>query len=248
MNRALLPPAGVPTHQPWSQWPGLRSVTFTGVDEATDWATLVNLSEARPEIEWGVLYSTQHAGVDGRWRYPSLAWIQALAERWPTGTRRALHLCGQAAHAWIAGDADLRALGAQFNRIQLNVVASRTDSSALHRALAQQAHAAVITQHHDGNRPLTEALGGLANHALLFDGSGGRGQLPGTWPLPLPHRAVGYAGGLGPLTIAQQARRIQDLVQGQPHWLDMEQALRDSEDHLDLTRVQAVLAALDQGA
>lgn len=189
-----------------------------------------------------MLYSKQRAGQDSR--YPSLAWIQGLEESWPSGVRRALHLCGSAVHDWIEGDPQLRALAMRFDRLQLNLVADRTDLAALRYALETGAHGAVITQHHARNRRVTEALAGLHNHAILFDRSGGRGQVPGEWPSPWPDRAVGYAGGLGPETILEQARRIEHVTQGRPYWLDMEQALRNAQDQFDLDYVQEVLDQL----
>ena len=223
-------------------WPGLHSITFTGLDEQLPWSRWLDMAHRYPVAEWGVLYSKQRAGQDPR--YPSLAWIQGLEDRWPSGVRRALHLCGSAVHDWIAGDPQLRALAMRFDRLQLNLVADRTDLAALRYALETGAHGAVITQHHDRNRRVTEALAGLHNHALLFDRSGGRGQVPDGWPAPWPDRAVGYAGGLGPETILEQIRRIELVTRGRPYWLDMEQALRNALDQFDLALVLEALRRL----
>lgn len=237
----VIHPTGVPAHAPWSFRPGLVSVTFTGVDEATSEPQLARLSQTHGVIEWGVLYSHDRAGGG---RYPSRAWIESIGNRWDPQWRRALHLCGQAAHDWIAGDSAMRALAKSFNRIQLNVVGRRTDVDALNAALHEGAHPAVITQQHEGNAPMTQALMDCINHAVLFDGSGGRGRLPEIWPAPLAGKAVGYGGGLGPTTIACQAHRISQQTQGCPHWLDMEQAVRDAKDCFSLDKVALVLDEL----
>lgn len=244
MITSLPQPPGIPHRIHWPHHPGLLSVTFTGVDETTSFSDLARLSATCPAIEWGVLYSHQRAGKEGR--YPSLAWIQALQTQWDPRWRRALHLCGSAAHDWIAGDPTMRELAKLFDRVQLNVVGDRTDQAALRQALEAGAHPAVITQHHAANQGLTDALSGCPQHAVLFDGSGGRGRLPEQWPTPVPGKAVGYAGGLGPATIAQQAQIIGQRVAGHAHWLDMEQALRDAQDRFDPSSVARVIEALDE--
>lgn len=216
-------------------------MTFTGVDADTDLARLAAISQSCPAVEWGVLYSHTKTGAG---RYPSRSWIRSFVDQKPVGMRCAIHLCGRAAHEWIAGEPYLRALALAFDRLQLNVFGPRTDVPTLRQALEDRAHPSVITQHHGGNAAMTQALQGLPNHAILFDGSGGRGRLPEGWPHPVPGVAIGYAGGLGPSTIAEQDAIIAVAAQGRPYWLDMEQSLRDAQDHFNLDQVQKVLDCL----
>lgn len=241
MSHQIAFPAGIPRGSVWAHRHGLLSVTFTGVDEFTDLDNLALLAKGCPATEWGVLYSHVKAG---KGRYPSLPWIREFITQKPESVRCALHLCGRAAHDWIAGDASLRALAIGFNRLQLNVFGPKTNMVALRVALVTGAHEAVITQHHAINADLTLALQGLSNHAVLFDGSGGRGQLPAQWPTPLPGVAGGYAGGLGPSTMAEQSVAIAIAAKNQPYWMDMEQAIRDDQDRFNLDRVQEVLNVL----
>jgi hypothetical protein len=227
----------------WTDRPGLLSVTFTGVDAETDIGRLRQINADYPVAEWRVLYSHTKTGIG---RYPKRSWIESFVDSNPTEVRCALHLCGKAAQEWIEGESYLRDLARHFDRLQLNIVGARTNSSVLRQALLANAHPSVITQHHEGNAKLTQELYGLPNHAILFDGSGGRGRLPEGWPEPVLGVAGGYAGGLGPSTIGPQDDLIARVTQGQPYWLDMEQSLRDKQDVFDLNKVQAVLDSLSQ--
>jgi len=229
----------------FARYPRLRTVTFTGVDARTDLDRLRQISAAYPPgaIEWGVLYSIAREGIEPR--YPDLGWLDRWAFDESHGLTTALHLCGPIAQAWInEPDHDIQTLARAFGRLQLNVVGDRTNLAALRQAIAEGRHPYVLTQHHAGNAPLTAALAGLPNHGVLFDGSGGRGQVPVTWPDRLVGTACGYAGGLGPATIREAADAIARACPDQPYWLDMEQAVRTKDDAFDLDAVTAVLAAL----
>lgn len=227
-------------------YPKLWRVTFTGVDESTDLRALHELDARYPGmIEWGVLYSPQRAGQG---RYPSWDWVK----HWAThrgSLQSALHLCGQGAQDWLQkSPGELHQVASAFDRLQINVLARRVDIPAFRTRLEAGIHPMVITQAHAGNAALTEGLAGLPNHALLFDGSGGRGQLPSDWPAPYAGDRCGYAGGLGPATIAVEATKIASVSAHQPYWLDMEQAVRSEEDSFDLERVECVMEQLVAGS
>jgi hypothetical protein len=177
----------------FSRFPDLQTVTFTGVDEATDLDALRALNDRYPQgaIEWGVLFSDSRAGNEGR--YPHLSWIDRWAFNESVGMNTALHLCGQAAHAWIAGDDDLRSLARGFSRLQLNVVGPRTDAVALRAALDEGIHPQVLTQHHAGNAALTAALTGAPPITRC---SSTRPVAGGSCPPAGPRRCPGWPAGM----------------------------------------------------
>lgn len=55
----------------------------------------------------------------------------------------------------------------------------------------------------------------------------------------------GYAGGLGPDTLATQLPRIAAAAGGQPVWVDMESRLRDAQDRFDIGAAARCLQAVD---
>lgn len=76
--------------------------------------------------------------------------------------------------------------------------------------------------------------GGLPpNASFLFDESKGTGVVASAWPPPPPHAHFGYAGGLGPATLAAQLPQMVAAVAGSgggrrsaSFWVDMESSLR----------------------
>lgn len=63
-------------------------ITFTGADDETDIAKMLELSELYP-IEWGILFSPTRRGSP---RYPSIDWVTELRVNGPA--RLSAHLCG----------------------------------------------------------------------------------------------------------------------------------------------------------
>lgn len=230
--------------------PGLTHCTLTGVDARTDLARLAELAARFPFAEWGLLYSPAQQGLPGR--YPPVQRLQQLVADLPASVRVALHVCGDGVPALLAREspvADLATgVAARGGRIQLNFNLQRapfsTDAMGLLRLFISRTPATVITQHNKANAGLVSQLE-YRNHAVLFDSSGGRGLLPPDWPTPLAGVCCGYAGGLGPLTIARELPRILEAVHGRLFWIDMENALREHEgasDWFSLDRAEAVLA------
>ena len=66
------------------------------------------------------------------------------------------------------------------------------------------------------------------NHALLVDGSGGRGVSPESWARPETYKQVGFAGEMGPENLALELPRIA-LVAASESWVDMEGKLRPAD-------------------
>jgi hypothetical protein len=219
--------------------------TLTGIDEATDLRRIGSLSAEHPFAEWGVLLSESRAGSPTDLRYPSLEWIDELTVRMASDLRHAnfaLHVCGKAVHGLLNSGGRAAGLSKAFGRIQLNFHSRRIDVGSLREFVASRKGQTVVTQHNAANEEVWMALGDLGNHAVLFDASGGRGAKPSKWPPPLPGKACGYAGGLGPETLAEDLDAIAEACGGQPKWIDMEGRLRKG-DVFDLPSAQRCLIA-----
>ena len=215
--------------------PSPTFVTLTGVDAATPQTRLIDLSARFPKVEWGILLGRAETP-----RYPSIDLINKWADRREQhGLRMALHLCGGFARRWIENDAEIVALARRFDRIQVNVVASRIDLPMLVDGIRFVRHTNIITQHNAANEVLTASVMDCPNHSILFDTSGGRGVAPSAWPISFPGKACGYAGGLGPDTVAEQLALISQVAAA-GYWIDMEGQIR-TNDLFDLDRCERVL-------
>ena len=222
----------------------INAITLTGVDEGVDLARLVadlcEVSDDRMRIELGVLYRDESGGppTHGLRRYGSRAFVERFlraSEQFPDSISCALHLCGRSAindflrgsrpGGWVY-DATL-----DFNRVQLNLSAHTTDASALFATIEQESDHTVIIQHNATNAALCASLVARApGQNILFDTSGGRGVLPVSWPRAIAGARCGYAGGLGPTTLAQQLPHIAAASGAQDSWIDMESSLRTVAD------------------
>lgn len=223
----------------------LTTITLTGVDDRTNLAEIVNLSERFPLVEWGFLYSPKRQGQGGR--YPSVATLFDAFRTLPETVRVALHVCGAGVPNLLSNEAEVtglvEAVAGRGGRVQLNFSQSRDsiDLDALSALLDHYPSLKVITQHNDSNEDVWKRLCGHANYVVLFDSSGGRGVERNSWPAPLHGIHCGYAGGLGPDNLATELTRIRAATRGQAHWIDMEGKLRTQDDIFDLQRAEACL-------
>lgn len=218
-------------------------ITLTGIDNTTSLQSILDISSRyqldrpyRPGlVEWGVLYSKSNQGVG---RYPSLATIDKIAAltQSQNSPKFALHICGRAVTEFISGTGHVSEVADLFPRVQLNLCAANHDIDSIAFRLVQKRERTIITQHNACNVGLWRALAGNRNHAVLFDDSGGRGEIRQSWPAPLAGVPCGYAGGLGPGTLATELPRIHQAAAGAAYWVDMEGRLRDAQDRFDLTR------------
>lgn len=160
----------------------------------------------------------------------------------------ALHICGGGVPGLIAGEPEVSRLaslvGERGGRIQLNFNAKRgtVNTPDLRRTIEKLAPMRVITQHNRNNAYLWSEIP-LQNHQSLFDSSGGNGVKCKVWPNPLPSDC-GYAGGLGPGTMADDLDAIATVAQDREIWIDMEGRLRvehDGSDRLCLDLCEQVL-------
>lgn len=237
----------------------LRFVTFTGVDERTDFDHLIELVIAAGNnarfIEWGVLYEPVKAGTGGR--YPSLSWLEDFADKAnEAGLNIALHLCGKAVKDLLDAvrtrerSVDVKrllALAEKFGRVQLNTIGKENDEQMFKQLITllsrNENRTCVLLQWNKHNEELCRRLRFEHNFEVLVDSSGGRGKVPTGWPMltEFDVRRVGYAGGLGPLNILEQLPQIYAASQERTFWVDMEQSLRDENDDFVLERCKQVL-------
>ena len=223
----------------------MEIVTFTGVDERTDFEALRTLAVQFPFCEFGVLLGTR-TGTEPR--YPDTeivrAWCDYASKH---AIAAALHLCGKHARRiavyedWPETDA----LAKRFTRVQVNLKpATRNTHGTAAAAFAKYLQRPVILQH-DGRWDQRQHV----NHnqvEYLFDRSAGRGKFaPEQWPHP-PHddNRVGYAGGISPETIGTTLQTCRGFASGRI-WLDMESGVRRN-DWLDIDKVRTVCEAVEQ--
>ncbi len=204
-------------------------ITLTGLDEFTEIDRAAELTLRFPSVEWGILYS---ASPDGRNRYPSLPWIRSAAER--LSGNCALHICGSLARAQLF-NGELSDILRHAPRVQINGRVHEAELATICETFAN----IFITQHGQSNPSLWCALRGVRNHAVLIDGSGGRGISPSKWVRPATWKDCGFAGGLGPDNITRELSAIQAVAQG-GWWIDMEGKLREN-DTFSLSCAERVL-------
>lgn len=207
----------------------MKSITLTGADEHTAGADLWNLSLWGAEI--GLLYTFS---PDGRHRYPSIDWLLSMTKK--LDGRAALHICGSRARDQLHAR-ELDMLLSQVGRIQIN---GHLAPAEVVQICGRYPTLQVITQHTNKNLWLLPVES--PNHAILVDGSGGRGISPKRWERPKTDKPVGFAGGLGPDNLAAELPKIAALADGpNDWWIDMEGKLRDKDDWFDVDRAFEVM-------
>jgi hypothetical protein len=217
----------------------LKACTLTGVDEKTSFDWIRSVSAIHPFAEFAILYSMTPDDKDDR--YPTREFIERFADAMEgTGVRTALHICGRAVAAFVAGDEDVRALAARFGRVQINFNAARSPFTVedLALAIASVDHP-VITQHFPSNA-VVSAFVTAPNHHVLFDASGGNGRRGEGWPDRVAGKYIGYAGGFGPDTIKVDTMGAELHAHGEDYWIDMESRIR-SDGWLDEEKCLTVL-------
>ncbi len=205
-------------------------ITFTGADNWTDVDGMRALSKRYP-IEWGILFSPKRQGNDPR--YPD---GQAMSRLIWSDLRLSAHLCGAYSESVMAGESiiDIPVDLGYFQRIQVNhaapvparIIQFRNGWGRM-RCIAQSR---------------TDAFPTDTSVDWLFDRSAGSGIVPTAWP---PHpggrRLLGYAGGIGPDTIASVMSALKQMTG--PYWIDMESGVR-TDDRFDLDKCRQVCVAV----
>lgn len=208
----------------------MPSITVTGLDESVPLTR--RTVDCLQGAEVGILLSLT---PEGRNRYPRVEWIEeALAFLGANGIDTAVHICGSAARrALLIGDLD-HVLDTA-TRIQVNGAVSQKDLAFLCYAYECQ----IITQDNVANRPLRDVS--IDDHAILVDGSGGRGISPKEWVRTPTKKLVGFAGGLGPNNLDAELSKIWIAADGNNFWVDMEGRLRTKDDWFSLQDAQAAI-------
>jgi hypothetical protein len=216
----------------------MSSCSLTGIDETTPLVELAVVSDMYPYAEWGFLYSPKLQGTPGR--FPSVGRIQRALKELPRYVRFALHVCGAGVAQLLDGEPIVsglvEGLRTRGGRVQLNFETPRSDVDLdrLRQFMLKRPDIVFITQHNESNRAVVQALAGVANHAVLFDDSHGRGVAPQAWQRAFGSVPCGYAGGLGPENLGQQLPRIYEAAGKATFWIDMEERLRDEHDRFSM--------------
>ena len=205
-------------------------ITFTGVDDETDLAGLVMLSDDYP-VEFGLLFSPKRQGVEPR--YPKLSTIEWLAEELPL--RLSAHLCGGDARDVIeAGASKHDHMLVNFQRAQINTSDPKIMPSQIGNWAAQRNLRAIL----QCRGPFPQ----VASVDVLYDASGGRGIVPRDWPVATNATFCGYAGGLRPENVAGAVHTFGQRATR--YWIDMESGVRDENDRFSLAKCRAVCEAV----
>jgi len=102
-------------------------------------------------------------------------------------------------------------------------------------------------QRHSENSVLLYEAMAQANvpRDILFDASGGRGEVNTTWPEPIGN-FCGYAGGFNPENVEERVRDLAEfLPENQIIWIDMESGVR-TEDIFDLDKAESVIRSVER--
>lgn len=193
-------------------------ITFTGVDDRTNVHDLLRLSLAYfPRVEFGVLMSKSRTGLDNRYPGPTkLAELAAVARQEDRRLRLSAHICGEWARSIMEHTFPTLPVSLEhFLRLQVNH--AEPTAHAIFEAV----------KHYDVNR----GIGQFRSHLMpddraidwLYDRSGGRGEVPASWPSHSESRRIGFAGGLTPENIRSEMVRMRPAG---PYWLDMESGVR----------------------
>jgi len=147
-------------------------------------------------------------------------------------------------------------LAARTGRLQLNFNRRKrpADLHGLAHFITSNPSLQVITQIHGGNVDVQPGLFNIlgfapANHAMLFDASGGRGQIATTLEAPQFGIPCGYAGGIGPDNVLERVSAINAMAGDLDTWIDMESSLRTATgatDRFDLQKCMITLNAFKQ--
>ncbi|CDQ10685.1 conserved protein of unknown function [Acidithiobacillus ferrivorans] len=235
----------------------VTKITLTGVDENTDLRLLGPLSETHP-VEWGFLYSPKQQGEPGR--YPSIYFLKKAFALLPPSLHISLHICGKGVNDILTAEpvatALVELLAQRNGRLQLNFNHRKrpVDLPALAKFITCNPNLPVITQIHNGNSEVQPGLFKIlgtapTNHQMLFDASGGRGQVATILEAPRYGVHCGYAGGIGPDNIVERITAINTFVGDLDTWIDMESSLRTTTgdtDWFDLQKCRATLKTFQE--
>jgi hypothetical protein len=225
-------------------------ITFTGVDDFTNPYEMVRLSNEYPMIEWGVLFSPK---LQGTGRYPSLETVDRLAHMEihtdHIGFQLAAHICGGHSRELIRTGSipeiekflipQRKFNEKRFVRVQINTADPDVQPGHLFN-WGERLRLRVILQTRGDAFPQDNRVN------WLYDRSGGRGEVPASFPPLDPATSdspfCGFAGGITPDNVVEVLERI-DAPLDTPYWIDMESGVR-TDDLFDLAKCRRVCEAV----
>lgn len=109
----------------------------------------------------------------------------------------------------------------------------------------------IVIQHNNSkDKFLKEFMRDQPCHLLnvLFDASGGRGQVIENVQPAFPEIYCGYAGGIGPETVRGIVEKVEEANTGtyNRYYIDMESKIRDSEDWFSLEKCSEVIKVVNE--
>ena len=218
----------------------LTHITFTGVDDDTDFKRLVSIQQRYPKVEFGVLVSRKWFENGKRYLSPFKAkGLRGL------GLRLSAHLCGSIARhvlhtGGFSSTGDFSEIIDMFSRVQLNVSNYDEPESMSPYILPGPLQEIIIQQAFNHNTFMLCRIASGDCISILLDESGGKGiENPFCMPSYLHNVHVGFAGGINPDNVVAKIQEITSLPSVNRFWIDMESCVR-TDDRFDLDKVEDV--------
>lgn len=219
----------------------LDKVTFTGIDNKTDFKDLVSLKKDYPFVEYGMLVSERNTNKDTDNRYPSLM----ILDRFETGLLDlSLHICGKLARDvikygnWGHVYDMMGSYMEFFQRIQLNVAGMNKISKELMFPVDKD-----ILIQFTSEQPYLYELYKDPPHVCGFqDASGGKGIVGTEW-MKTDDSYFGYAGGIHSENVLEILKEIESINKNM-FWIDMESSVR-TEEIFDITKCRKICELID---
>ena len=218
----------------------LTHITFTGVDEDTDFNRLASIQQRYPKVEFGVLVSRKWKENGQRYLSPFKA-----RELRGLGLRLSAHLCGSIARdvlhmGGFSNTDDFSEIIDMFSRVQLNVSNYDEPENMSPYILPGPLQEIIIQQAFNHNTFMLCRIASGDCISILLDESGGKGiEAPFRMPSYLHNVHVGFAGGINPDNVVAKIQEITSLPHVNRFWIDMESGVR-TNDRFDLDKVEQV--------
>lgn len=221
----------------------IKLVTLTGADDNTDPLDLIDLSNKYPFVEWAILFSEKKTGSS---RYPSKSWINNLYRISNKKLNLSAHFCGNLVTECLNYGTNIYLQNQEFNysfaRVQLNLGGRIKEINSYANNLIKISKTKKLILGGNYNYISDTSLFVKEKNILpLYDESGGKGIKTTIWKKPFNENIfTGYAGGLGPDNIINELNKINEVVQNNDIWIDMESNIR-TDDKLDLNKCENIL-------
>lgn len=230
----------------------LKHITFTGIDDSTNFPALELLCLEFVRIEFGVLLS-RHWYENGS-RYMNPDFFEELSRY---NINLSCHICGSLALDALNGNFDIVNKETKnkfeiFSRCQINVSGQDPlkykeyiDSlkSEGKKIIVPESLDEIIIQQHDSEnmeiaKIFKENCSAPDKVKVLLDASGGRGIFDEI--KTVPGNDYGYAGGIGPDNVCKIINLLEEDETVGDYWIDMESKVRKN-DKFDIGTVLNVL-------